>query len=83
MQKIFLFLIVLFGIWLLRRKLFGGAQNTPRETSANAPRQDAEPEAMLACAQCGVHVPRSEGLEAGGLFYCSEAHRLLGPRRGQ
>jgi uncharacterized protein len=39
-----------------------------------------QPEAMVRCAHCGVHLPRREALAgaAPGL-YCSEAHRLAGP----
>jgi formylmethanofuran dehydrogenase subunit E len=29
---------------------------------------------MLACSQCGVHVPKSEGYEKNGQFYCMEHH---------
>lgn len=36
-------------------------------------------ERMVVCAQCGVHLPESEGLNSGGNCYCSEAHRVLGP----
>jgi uncharacterized protein len=32
---------------------------------------------MVRCAQCGVHLPRSEGVAAGGDFFCSEEHRRL------
>jgi uncharacterized protein len=39
-----------------------------------------EIEQMVACAHCGLHVPESEGVRAGG-FFCSEEHRRLGPRR--
>jgi uncharacterized protein len=36
-------------------------------------------EPMVACAHCGVNVPRSEALEAAaGRFFCSEEHRRLG-----
>jgi len=35
-------------------------------------------EAMVACAHCGINVPRSEALEAAGRFFCSEQHRRLG-----
>ena len=34
-------------------------------------------EAMVPCAHCGVNLPRSEALEAGGRFFCSEEHRRL------
>jgi uncharacterized protein len=42
-----------------------------------APKQDAPApaEEMVRCAQCGVHLPKSESILAGGNFYCSDAHR--------
>lgn len=32
---------------------------------------------MVRCAQCGVHLPRSESLMNGDLFYCTPEHRRL------
>ena len=42
----------------------------------NIPPQD-EPvtEDMVRCAHCGVHLPRSESVQAQGLHFCSAAHR--------
>ena len=40
--------------------------------------RDAPAEDMVACEHCGVNLPRSEALEAGGRYYCSEDHRRLG-----
>lgn len=39
-------------------------------------KQDEPPRAedMVRCAECGVHLPRSESFLVGGKFYCSEAH---------
>jgi uncharacterized protein len=34
-------------------------------------------EDMVRCAQCGLHLPRSESLPAGQSFYCSAEHRRL------
>jgi len=36
-------------------------------------------ERMVACAQCGVHLPEGESLRSGEHCYCCEAHRALGP----
>jgi uncharacterized protein len=35
-------------------------------------------ESMVACAHCGINVPRSEALEGAGRFFCSEEHRRIG-----
>jgi len=41
------------------------------------PKQDtpASSEEMVRCVVCGVHLPKSESILAGGKFFCSEAHR--------
>jgi uncharacterized protein len=36
-------------------------------------------EKMVACAHCGLNLPRSEALEESGRFFCSEEHRRIGP----
>lgn len=48
-----------------------------RSYRKQSPKQDvaAAPEEMVRCAQCGVHLPKSESILAGGNFYCSDAHR--------
>ena len=30
---------------------------------------------MIACAQCGVHLPRDEALPGRGGVFCGDAHR--------
>ncbi len=47
---------------------------------AAAPGKEATTE-MLACAHCGVHVPRGEALlDAAGRPFCRLEHRVAGPR---
>jgi uncharacterized protein len=38
-------------------------------------RRAAEPERMVACVVCGVHVPESEAVRAAGELFCCEEHR--------
>ncbi|WP_277402936.1 PP0621 family protein, partial [Achromobacter xylosoxidans] len=45
---------------------------------ANPPAASA-PEAMVRCAHCGIHLPRSEALLQGGRTWCSQEHARLGP----
>ncbi len=47
----------------------------------NPPANERPPERMVTCAQCGVHLPISDGItDADGRYYCSEAHRRSGRR---
>ena len=70
-MKIVLFLIaVVVLLWLLKS---GSSRRVPRQASRGpAP---VATQAMLACAQCGVHLPRDEVLPGRGGVFCSEAHR--------
>ncbi|MEW6313956.1 MAG: PP0621 family protein [Pseudomonadota bacterium] len=64
-------LIIVAGIalviWLLRsyRKVL----NRPTQKPA------AGGEDMVRCAQCGVHLPKSESITSRGEFFCSDEHR--------
>ncbi|MCX8085309.1 MAG: PP0621 family protein [Rhodocyclaceae bacterium] len=33
------------------------------------------PERIVACSVCGMHVPESEALNLAGRYFCCEAHR--------
>ncbi|HWK83715.1 MAG TPA: PP0621 family protein [Caldimonas sp.] len=69
-MKIILFLVAVFVLlWLLR----GTTGRRPRPPDTR--RTDATPQPMLACAQCGVHLPRDEALPGRGGVFCGEAHR--------
>jgi len=67
-MKILLFLVVVFVLlWLLR-----GATSRRR---GGEPRSPQAPQEMIACAHCGVHLPRDEALPGRGGVFCGDAHR--------
>lgn len=78
MARILLLLaIVVVVLWLLASRRRSSTKPPPSQATK---RNDAATP-MLACAHCGVHLPQGEALtDAGGRAYCSEAHRLAGPR---
>lgn len=67
------FILVLVAIvallWLLR----GVRRRVP--PPAPAPAKPAAPQPILACAHCGVHLPRDEALPGRGGVFCGDAHR--------
>jgi uncharacterized protein len=67
--------VIALVLWLLRRAL--AATRRPDEPGSPADRPKGE---LVACAQCGVNLPRSEARSAGGRHYCSEEHWRLGPK---
>lgn len=66
MARLILVAVVMFVIYLLLRSF-----------KSNKPAFDASSvaEDMVQCAHCGVHLPKSESLEAGGRYFCNAAHR--------
>jgi uncharacterized protein len=69
-MKILLFLVAVFVLlWLLR-----GATSRRSGGAARPPPQRA-PQEMIACAHCGVHLPRDEALPGRGGAFCGDAHR--------
>jgi uncharacterized protein len=42
--------------------------------------QSAAQENMVTCAHCGVHLPQSESVSEGSRIFCSDAHRIAGPK---
>ena len=68
-MKIVIFLIAVFVLlWLLR-------SGTSRRSRPADPTSAASPQPMLACAHCGLHLPRDEALPGRGGVFCGAAHR--------
>ncbi len=73
-MKLLIFVAAVFALlWLLKRSL-GGRAAPPSSRSAK-PDAAAEPKQIIACAQCGMHLPRDEALPGRGGVFCGDAHR--------
>jgi uncharacterized protein len=72
-RLLLLALAVLVLVWLVRRAL--------RARQAGAPPAAGSAAELVACAHCGLLVPRGEAHVADGGLYCNDAHARLGPRR--
>ena len=70
-RLIVLVLLVVLAVWLIRRALRASQTGTPR----NKPPVQGD---LVACARCGMHLPRAEAYLAGGLAYCGKEHAQLG-----
>jgi len=90
MMKYLLVVAVVVGVlWLLavqrRRQRMRDDRPGPVPRPGAVPPGDgaraSQPAAMVACAHCGVHLPRADALEHEALPYCSAEHRAAGPAR--
>lgn len=70
MKYLVLFAVALGAIWWLRQ------QRPNRDASHPAPPPaDAEPEPMVSCSHCGLHLPRHEAVSGDRGLYCCAEHR--------
>jgi uncharacterized protein len=85
-MKYLVLLAILAVVMLL---FFGRGRGKPPADRQAPPPPKAPPQAqaeveateILACAHCGVHLPRSEAVfDLAGRPYCGPEHRASGPR---
>ena len=75
MKFVLVLLIVLVLLWLMR------SRRRPADPPRGAPRPGEGSRPVVACAQCGLHLPRDEALPGRGGVFCGEAHRAEYERR--
>lgn len=65
MSRLFLLIAIATVVYLLVRSY---RKSVP-------PQDRSEAEDMVRCAHCGVHLPKSESIMAGGHHFCGVEHR--------
>lgn len=79
MGRVLVLLAIVVGlVWWVSSRV-RGAKRSARRPDATS---DGTPPVrdMIACAHCGVHLPRDEAVVEGERLFCGDAHRRLGPR---
>lgn len=73
-KLIFLGLLIWLVIYIMKRAIKPAAKHEDRTSEPEANKVHQEPENMVQCTTCHVHLPRSEAFLVNGNFYCSRAH---------
>jgi uncharacterized protein len=69
-MKFILFVVALLALlWLIKGSV-ARRMPPPRDPGAAT-----KPQPMVTCAQCGLHLPRTDALPGRGGVFCGEAHR--------
>lgn len=77
MKYLLLIVVVIVAILLLPRQRVRADKRTSRARQPGGP----DVQEMVACAHCQVHLPSGDAVRDGaGRSFCSDAHRLAGPR---
>ena len=64
-------LAVAFFVWRSSRKTDSGAQRVPPR------KREAVAQDMVACAHCGVHLPKPDAVRGRRAVYCGSEHLKL------
>ena len=67
MSRLLFFAAIVAVVYLLLRSF--------RNNSTPPAQEPPRSEDMVVCAQCGVHVPKGESVQAQGKNFCSAVHR--------
>lgn len=71
MGRIVLLLVIVLVLWLIFRGFFRAQTKKKADVAAKS----ASGEDMVACATCGVNLPRSEARLEAGTYYCNDNPR--------
>lgn len=77
MARLLTFVIIALVVYLLLKGL--GRKNELRERGTRPRAASSAGEDMVACARCGVNVPRSEVREEAGRLVCADNPRCKSP----
>ncbi|MGZ8251839.1 MAG: PP0621 family protein [Methylophilaceae bacterium] len=69
-------LLLALAIWLIITvlKRYGRSVDPARKAKTAADAAETKSESMVQCANCGVHLPKSDSLLIEGQYFCCEAH---------
>lgn len=70
MKLLLMLLVLLFAVWLWR----SGRQAKQAPPGRTSPAAKA-PLEMIACGQCGLHLPKADAVIGQHGLYCSTEHR--------
>lgn len=72
--RLILIAVFIWIVWVFVKNAYR-KQLVKKQQAAENEKTESSSSKIVKCAVCGVHVPQSEALVAGGKFFCSEAHR--------
>ncbi|WXL25090.1 PP0621 family protein [Ectopseudomonas mendocina] len=75
-RLLFWIALIAAAVWLWRR-----FKRPPAKPQAQSP--EANPQPMVRCEQCGIHVPQHNALSQDNRWYCSQAHLKQGHGDGE
>ncbi len=74
-MKYLIWLLVALAVVVWLKRARAALSGAPGKADNSSRRRESE--AMLQCAQCGIHIPASEALtDRSGVAFCCDEHRV-------
>ena len=74
MKYLLVLAVVMVAFYIWRNNRLGDRADAPRQASP-PPGRAKVPAIMVACRQCGTHLPETEAVQGSQGAYCSADHR--------
>jgi uncharacterized protein len=81
MKYLLVLAVLMVAFWIWRNNRLGN--DKPPPPPAQKPPVLRKPTTMVACLECGTHLPQSEAVMGRDGAYCSPEHRALGEDRAR
>ena len=75
MKYLLVMALVLGVFWMWRHNRHVEKKEERDKAKRQAAVQKLPPVDIVACAVCGVHLPKSEALRSADSYFCGDAHR--------
>ena len=75
MKYLLVMALVLGVFWMWRHNRHVEKKEERDKAKHQAAVQKLSPVDIVACAVCGVHLPKSEALRSADSYFCGDAHR--------
>ncbi len=73
--RLLFFILALFIIWQIARHLIASRNQSEKLNSKK--QKTVKSDKMVACRQCGLHIPQDEAIISQGKAFCSDEHARL------
>jgi uncharacterized protein len=77
MKFLLIFFIFMVLLWQWRHRHSDTDSKPSPDKATSKGKKPALPTTMVACAQCGLHVPEDDASEGSQGTYCSMAHQQI------
>ncbi|MGQ0441891.1 MAG: PP0621 family protein [Methylophilaceae bacterium] len=71
MARILLLIVLIWILYHVFKRIIAGAESRAKMSETSTNKDIDNPEKIVLCSQCGLHIPENESHVMSGLIYCN------------